>query len=97
VASEGGNAERSEKYPRWLGLLEILAGVALIVKGCHYSVTHDDTLSTMAYIPATLVAIVALILPGLLLRSEARLRLLGQVLPALLLVWAVVALVAPSW
>jgi hypothetical protein len=81
--------------PAWLGLAEVLCGFGLTAKGCHYSVTHDDTLSTMMYMPAAFVSVFGLILPGLwLFRSHQPLRWAGQILPALLLAWLVVVLVS---
>jgi hypothetical protein len=55
------------------------------VAGCCYSLTHDDTLSTMMYMPAFVVGVFTLIVPGLWLRSQNRFRWFGQLLLPLLL------------
>jgi hypothetical protein len=72
-------------------MAEVVAGVALILKGCHYSLTHDDTLSNMMYLPAFLAGVLFLVVPGLLLRSATRFGIVGQVLPLLFVGWLLVA------
>jgi hypothetical protein len=78
---------RLSKFRAWVGTAEVIAGVALMLGGCHFSLKRDDSLSTIMYLPAFLVAVLALIIPGLLLRSRSRVGLVAQALPLSFIAW----------
>ncbi len=77
----------------WLGLAELLLGVALGYTGCRHGWAADDSLSNFAGTVFILTAIVALLFPGACLMTRSRWRWLPQILPIALATWyAVVTL-----
>jgi hypothetical protein len=65
----------------WLGVLEIVVGVGVILGGCGYSLTIDFGVPFAAAAYAFVIGNVVLILPGVLLVRNTRHGWLAQILP----------------
>jgi hypothetical protein len=76
---------------RALGVLECLAGVALLYQSCRYGQQTGDGVTNFVGLFMIASALFALILPGSLLFLKSPLRWLSQLPLALVLVWLGVA------
>lgn len=75
----------------WLGGIEVIAGLSLGVGGCVTSLQTDASLAGVAAALLFVLGFGFLVLPGGLLLARHRHRWLGQVLPAALGAWLLVA------
>ncbi len=83
-ASDANAASPRDGWKRaalWLGVLEIVAGVGVILGGCVYSLTIDFGVPMALAVYAFVLGNVVLIIPGTLLVRYSRYGWLAQVLP----------------
>ncbi|HVY29946.1 MAG TPA: hypothetical protein VHB79_25490 [Polyangiaceae bacterium] len=76
-----------ESLSRGLGVLECLAGFALLYQGCRYGWLSGDSTSNVTTLFIVASALFAFIVPGGLLFLKSPLRWLSQVPLALVLAW----------
>lgn len=76
-----------ETLTRALGVLECVAGVALLVQSCRYGQQMGEGVTNFVGMFMIASALFALIVPGSLLFLKSPLRWLSQLPLALVLVW----------
>ena len=70
----------------WLGMVEVVVGVGLVVAGCGFAVRSDESLASVAAFYG-LVAGVCFMVPGALMMRSSRGRWVTQLLPGLVMAW----------